>query len=95
MSARLCYILRAAREAAKKSSRAGARRSVKSMQYRFKKRARHSGARTNYAPPVVVKVQEVADAPYKVIGQYTNARIAEEVVNDLKQCGYNDVIVEY
>lgn len=66
------------------------------MHHQFKKRTRRSyGARTNYAPPVVVKVQEAAGDPYKVIGKYTDARIAEEVAHDLKQCSYNDVIVEY
>lgn len=66
------------------------------MGYSFKKRTRRSyGARTNYAPPVVVKVQEVAGDPYKIVGKYTNARHAEEVAHDLKQCGYSDVVVEY
>lgn len=64
---------------------------------RFQKKHRYGGynpSRRFEADKIVVKVKDTADSEYRIVGRYTDAKIANEVATELSAHCYH-VKVEY
>lgn len=65
------------------------------MRSRFTRKSNgYNPSRRFTADKVVVKVKDTADSEYRIVGRYTDAKFANEIATELKDCCY-DVIVEY